>query len=164
MRIAGIDCSSFAIDIVTVPLDEGEGDVELHSFRLEDGPRAFERTRSVPNVVPARNHSFWLNILAVGLEEPTGRFKPGSGFRVQGAVLAMIPDRMLVKPLTPSEWRAGVGLPGNCSKEAVFAWVTERLCGIPKSQDAADAYCMALATRALVLEDQAKEVARAGKA
>ena len=74
----------------------------------------------------------------------------------------MIPERMLVHPMQPSEWRAGVGLLGNCTKKVVFDWATEQLGGRPVSQDAADAYCMALATRALVLKNQAKEAARAG--
>lgn len=110
--------------------------------------------------MPGRYSRFWEDILAVGIEEPTGRFKPGSGFRVQGAVLAMIPRDTLVRPIQPSAWRRLVGLPGNCSKEAVFEWVTAELGGRPRSQDAADAFCMALATRALVLEEQAKEARR----
>ena len=162
MRIAGIDCSSFAIDIVTVPLDEGEGQVEWHCFKLE-GADAFDRTRTVGEVLPARNHSFWLEILACGIEEPSGKFKPGSGYRVQGAVLSMIPARMIVRPLQPGEWRKGAGLSGRSTKEEVFAWVTEQLGGRPRSQDAADAYCMALATRALVLREHEREVAHAGK-
>lgn len=163
MLIAGVDCSSFAIDIVTVPLDEGEGQVEWHCFKLGPGADAFDRTRSVPDSMPGRHSRFWEDILAIGIEEPTGRFKPGSGFRVQGAVLAMIPRETLVRPIQPSAWRRLVGLPGNCSKETVFAWVTEELCGRPRSQDAADAYCMALATRALVLREHEREVAHAGK-
>jgi Holliday junction resolvasome RuvABC endonuclease subunit len=113
--------------------------------------------------MPGRYSWFWEDILAVGIEEPTGRFKPGSGFRVQGAVLVMIPRETLVRPIQPSAWRNLVGLPGNCSKGAVFDWVTTELCGRPRSQDAADAYCMALATRTLVLNEQEREVARAGK-
>jgi hypothetical protein len=157
LRVAGIDTSSFAVDLVTVPLDEHDGaEVEWHSFGLE-GADAFDRSRFVPNVLWGRASAHWDGILAVGIEEPTGKFKPGSGFRVQGAVLAQIPERMLVTPWTPSGWRAAVGLPGNCAKEAVFRWVTEQLGGRPASQDAADAYCIALATRKVVLENQTKE-------
>lgn len=152
MRVAGIDCSSFAIDIVTIQVED-DPQPEWHRFELE-GNDAFDRARSVGALVPGRAHSFWDEILAVGIEEPTGKWKPGSGFRMQGAVLSVIPMRMLVSPLTPSQWRAKVGLPGNCAKEHVFRWVTEQIGGRPRSQDAADAYCMALAMRRLLQEEK----------
>lgn len=162
MRIAGIDCSSFAIDIVTVPLDDDVyPPVQHFCFKLGTDGDAFDRTRRVGGALPGRTGSWWDEILAVGIEQPGGHQRHITT-RVQGAVLAMIPSRMLVHPLQPSEWRKGVGLPGNATKERVFDWVTEQLGGRPVSQDAADAYCMALATRELVLKNQAKEAARAG--
>lgn len=161
MRIAGIDCSTFAIDIVSVSIEDDDPWANWNCFKLGRDGDAFDRTRLVGEVLPARNSSFWLDIIAVGIEQPGGHQRHVTA-RVQGAVLAMIPSRMLVHPLQPSEWRKGVGLPGNATKERVFDWVTEQLGGRPVSQDAADAYCMALATRALVLKNQAKEAASAG--
>jgi hypothetical protein len=150
--VAGIDCSSFQIDVVTIALDGPETAISHEEFKLV-GDNAFDRTRKVAEAVPGRARSWWDEIIAVGIEEPTGKFKPGSGFRVQGAVLAMIPSRILVQPFTPSEWRHKVGLKGNCSKQDVFDWVTETLGGRPRSQDAADAYGIALATRRRIEED-----------
>lgn len=144
VRYAGIDCSSWAIDVAVV---EGE-EAEWHCFQLT-GPKAFDRVRTVPDVLPSRDSAFWDSLDVVGIEEPTGRFKAGSGFRVQGAVLSMIPAKLKVIPLTPSSWRKQSGIVGNASKEDVFRYVTYLLGRPPVSQDAADAYCMALATRKL---------------
>lgn len=150
-RVAGIDCSSFAIDVCTVKLD-GDDSPEWSCYELT-GRTAFERTRTVVGSVPAPRHSFWAGILAVGLEEPTGRFKPGSGFRVQGAVLTRVPDRIEVVPLIPSEWRKHAGIHGHASKAEVFNWVTDRLGRPPVSQDAADSFCMALAIKSLWVDE-----------
>ena len=49
MRVAGIDTSSFAIDIVTIPIDGlAAGVIAWHCFVLE-GADAFDRSRFVPN-------------------------------------------------------------------------------------------------------------------
>lgn len=153
MRVAGIDVSSFAVDVVTIPLD---GFGISHRVFLLDGADAFDRTRQVGEVMPGRSSEFWDDILAVAIEEPAGR-NPGFAFRVQGAVLSMIPSRMLVTKFMPSEWRKLNGIPGNATKDAVFEWAQAHLGGFG-SQDEADAYCIARALR-LALE---KEEIRAG--
>lgn len=158
MRIAGIDVSSFAVDIVTVP-DVGEpGDPEWHCFRLEAEGDAFDRTRKVAVAVPGPSQEFWDDIVGVGIEEPAGR-NVGFSFRVQGAVLTRIPQNRLVEKFMPSQWRKAVGLPGNCAKEQVFEWVTVQLGGRPASQDAADAYCLALAMRRRMEEQDGERAA-----
>ena len=159
MSIAGIDLSTFAVDIALVrePDEHLKPPAELHTFALE-GFDAFERTRQVGMLLPGRNNSFWDEVVAVGIEEPAGR-NPGFQFRVQGAVLSMIPEWMLVEKFMPSEWRKKVGLPGNCTKETVFEWVTEQLGGRPASQDAADAYCIALATQRKMEEQDGERAA-----
>jgi len=145
--IAGIDFSTWHIDVVL--LDEDTDHADWHRFTLANTGDAFDRARTVRLAMPGR--SWWDDhgVLAVGIEQPFGR---GSSvtplYRVQGAVLACLPPLTLVHPWAPSSWRKAVGLPGNCPKDAVAAFVhdsaTETL---QWSQDACDALCVALATR-----------------
>ena len=96
--------------------------------------------------------SFWDDVLAVGIEDPRG-YGAGSLYRVQGAVLACIPQGRLVHPWIPSAWRKAVGLPGNASKDVVGLFVSGRRRHVDQwavvrwPQDACDAYCIALAVR-----------------
>ena len=163
MRVAGCDFSSRFVDIVTVPF-EGTGQPVWHRFPLV-GADAFDRARSVADSVPGRSSVFYEDILAVGIEHPAGKFGTGPLLRIQGAVLARIPARMLVTPLPPSSWRKAVGLPGNASKDDVWMWVYDNCFAARNSdlippkqewpQDARDAYCIALATRSRIDRSEA---------
>ena len=148
MKVAGIDYSSRAVDIVL--LDETTDAAEWHRFPLE-GQDAFERARNVAAVVPGRAMSFWDDVMAVGIEDPRG-YGSGALYRVQGVVLGCIPSSRLVYPWIPSAWRKTVGLKGNADKlESVrVAW--ERVPNpahvlVHWDDNACDAYCIALATR-----------------
>jgi hypothetical protein len=149
MRVAGIDFSSHAVDVVTVPY-EGVGEPVWHRFPLV-GADAFDRARSVAQAVPGPSSVFYDDILAVGLEHPAGHHGTGPLLRIQGAILARIPARMLVQPWPPSSWRKANGLKGNASKADVH-YHAFALRGMPEPdswrgcQDAFDAYCISLAT------------------
>jgi hypothetical protein len=155
--IAGIDYSTRAVDVVL--LDEDSDAATWHRFELE-GADAFDRTRSVREAM-RRQHQYlasvWDDVLAVGIEDPRG-YNAGALYRIQGAILATIPQATLVHPLIPSQWRKTVGLPGNASKGAVFEF-TMKHSGRAGSgiwpQDACDAYCIALATRTLLVTNPA---------
>lgn len=167
MRVAGIDFSSLAIDVVTIDLDD-LAPPQWNRYPLT-GQDAFERTRNVRSSMPPM--SAWDDTLAIGIEEPTGKFKPGLGYRVQGAVLACLPSEVLVQPWPPAAWRKAVGLPGNASKEDVFTFAirqinqwdpTRATWGLAVPNDATDAYCIALATRqALELDNHLPKEAAA---
>lgn len=144
MKVAGVDLSTFAIDVVTIDLDD---QLERFHWRLDiQGDDAFDRTRNVRDVLPPR--SWWndIGVTAVAIEEPAGR-NPGFLFRVQGAILACLPRTLLVEKFMPSEWRKGVGLPGNCTKDAVRAWVVTQVPTHGWTPDQHDAYCLARAVR-----------------
>lgn len=161
MRVAGCDFSSRYVDIVTVPYD-GPGAPVWHRFPLV-GTDAFDRARSVADSVPGRSSILWDDVLAVGIEHPAGKFGVGPLLRIQGAVLARIPARMLVEPLPPAKWRKLVGLAGNASKEDVRAHGVEHCFVhgpggfgyVEWPQDAHDALCVALATLTLIDRKQA---------
>jgi hypothetical protein len=154
--IAGIDYSTRAVDVVL--LDEDSDAATWHRFELE-GADAFDRTRSVREAM-RRQHQYlasvWDDVLAVGIEDPRG-YNAGALYRIQGAILATIPQATLVHPLIPSQWRKTVGLPGNASKTIVAEWANcQRFLAtgnefvVDWPQDACDAYCIALATRTLL--------------
>lgn len=153
MIVAGIDFSSYTIDVVRVCLDDALPP-EWHRFDLS-GQDAFDRSRVIPETVPGRGSVFWDDVLAVGIEQPQMRGSSMaaaySHYRVQGAVLACIPAATLVQPWLPSSWRKAVGLPGNAKKDAVRLHVHDDLRADPFwSQDACDAYCIAIATRSAI--------------
>jgi hypothetical protein len=152
--IAGIDYSTLAVDVVL--LDEDSDAATWHRFELK-GQDAFERARGVRPKMPSPTDEFWDPILAVGIEQPRGNHGTVHLARIQGAVLACIPRRLLVHPLNPASWRKTVGLPGNASKSDIqeFAVNTLLAGGMPGTtpvwpQDGYDAYCIALATRTLL--------------
>ena len=158
VRVAGIDYSSHAVDIVTVPLDAGQP--IWHRFPLT-GMDAFDRARSVADSVPGRHSVLWDDITAVGIEHPAGKFGTGALLRIQGAILACLPARMLVEPFPPAKWRKAVGLPGNATKDQVRDHVLAQFGPIAPlwvyqlPQDACDAFCMANATRAAITTEKA---------
>ena len=164
MRVMGIDFSSRFVDCVKVPY-EGTGAPEWHRFALT-GNDAFDRARSVADAMPGRASTFYEDTLCVGIEHPAGHHGTGALLRVQGAILARIPARMLVHPLPPGKWRALVGLKGNASKDDVAAHFIDVIRETPEwrhhfterpetwTQDACDAACIALATRKLLDEQK----------
>ena len=145
---AGIDYDTNAVHIVLVP---EEGIPTYLPFVLY-GHDAFERTRAVRDVMPARGWWEDEGIIAIGIEEPMGHSTRPLN-RMQGAILSCLPAGLLVQPWRPGEWRKEVGLPGNATKEDVarFAggllWPDAPLRVVPSSQDACDAFCIALATQ-----------------
>lgn len=159
MTVAGIDYSTRSVDIVL--LEEDTDAATWHRYEL-DGQDAFERARSVRGSVPGRTSGFWDDVLAVGIEDPRG-YGAGSLYRVQGAILSCFPALLLVQPLIPSQWRKQVGLPGNApkmhvaAKTAIMRGLSARagtLFPEPWPQDACDAYCVALATRTLMIASE----------
>jgi hypothetical protein len=154
-HFAGIDFDTHAIHIVLISEDEEKPVYYRHDLPAVGD--AFERTREVAQVLPARRSVFWDGIIAIGIEEPMGHSTRPLN-RVQGAILSCLPPTVLVNPMMPGQWRKAVGLAGNATKEdvAVFVgsqlWPDAPLAVKPAStwpQDACDAYCLALAVQKL---------------
>jgi hypothetical protein len=150
---AGIDFDTFGVHVVLLP---DEGPPQYLPFVMH-GQDAFERTRAIRDVMPARGWWEDEGVIAIGIEEPMGQSTRPLN-RAQGAILSCLPSSLLVYPMRPGEWRNKVDLPGNASKEdvALFVgsqvWPDAPLPVKPAStwpQDACDAYCMALAVQRL---------------
>ena len=161
MNVLGIDLSSWFVDCVKVSLEVDRAP-EWHRFPLA-GQDAFDRARSVRDAMPGRSSVFYDDVLAIGIENPQARGPAAQNIaalhRVVGAVLSCLPPHLLVHPLQPAAWRKLVGLKGNATKDQVafFALNHEAGDGFRDwPQDACDAYCIALATRALITTPKEK--------
>jgi hypothetical protein len=147
--VVGVDVSSFAIDIVGLPLD-GDEPVRVTSIPVK-GARALERAQAAPARIPSG--SAWDEVVAVAIERPYG---PGGDtlfalHLMVGAVIAALPERLLpAELLHPASWRKRAGLHGHASKLDVKRYV--RAMHPPAEhwkQDTCDAYCIARALRAM---------------
>jgi hypothetical protein len=152
VRVAGIDLSTFSVDIVTLPLKgDGPPDIVACPFGNKRKGDAFKRTRLLAGAMPGRE--FWDDVIAIGIEEPwgKGRDSTAAGFRVQGAIIACLPPEIYLESFSPSVWKARSGVGGGASKGEIYELVRvlEKYAGreMTMSQDSADAYCIALATR-----------------
>jgi hypothetical protein len=152
MHVAGIDYSTHHVDIVYIDLDHHTG--PAWERRTLNGHDAFDRTRTIRRHMPLLG-SWRDDILAIGIEHPAGHHGTGALLRVQGAILACIPEQLLVKPWPPSAWRKAVGLPGNASKRQVRDWCERTTAAYFPEQDACDAYAIAVATATALDERQA---------
>lgn len=154
MRVAGIDLSTRYIDLVLICQDTGR--LDWHRYPLGDGIDAWERTRTVRLVMPARTSTLYEDVLAFGLEDPAGHHGVLPLIRIQGALLSCLPAHTLVHPYRPARWKHLAGLPGHASKEQVRARSLEL--GAPEwhPQDAHDAHLVA---RAMVADLDAQEKA-----
>jgi hypothetical protein len=143
--VLGIDVSSHAIDLVK--LDETTNAATWRRIQLE-GATAFDRLRSLR--MPWR--TFYDDVYLIAIETPKTRFMPSAAaiFPVYGAVIAFIPSDLEVWPIHPTEWRKGIGLPGNASK----AECGDRVHQLHRpshvwAQDALDAYAVAYTARTI---------------
>jgi len=160
MNIAGIDYSTQAIDIVLVDVDDGAA--RWCHYDLPQVGDAFERTREVAQVLPARRSVFWDTTLAIGIEEPMARGPRSVQLipklkAIQGAILSCIPRDKAVAPLDARDWRVKCGLKANASKDDVRHWAVAHIRAVPVqqpirlwAQDAFDAYCIARAIEGML--------------
>lgn len=151
---AGIDFDTRAVHVVLLP---DEGPARYLPFVMH-GHDAFERTRAVRDVMPARGCWEDEGVIAIGIEEPMGRGSVVQKLNVvQGAILSCLPRSLLVNPMRPSVWRTAVGMPGNASKDDVAAFALDAMSAFWREavredywpQDAYDAWCMARAVQKL---------------
>lgn len=150
MKVAGLDISSFAVDVVL--LEEESDAAEWHRFEL-DGGTPFERTRSLRAVFPSR--SFWedAGVYLAGIEDPHSRFPhvaKAMGL-VTGGVAALLPRDLCVIQTAPKEWKRIFTGNANAEKQLVRQHAMARGfdVDIRASSDAFDAYGIAWAVRAL---------------
>ena len=152
---AGIDYSSYAIDLVL--LDEDTNRATHIRRRLDTAPGdATARIRRIRDALPPRAN--WADTAAaIGIEKPmsrTGRGADTMQFAL-GAILACIPTTTNLALIRADDWRRTCGLPVRAAREqhkrnaidfAARMW-TNRPATI--DDNAADAFAIAWATRHL---------------
>lgn len=155
--IAGIDFNSFQVDIML--LHEDTDDATHHVYPFGKKGDAFDRARNIRLALPS--HSWWEDngVIAIGIEDPRGAARNVDSilYRVQGAILACLPADLMVHPWKPQSWRSELEL-STKGKEALYLFAARHWTDGPLviTQDAADAYCLAYATRQrLVIEKAA---------
>lgn len=152
MYVVGVDVSSFAIDIVGLPLDDGP---EASLARVRHiplaGRTAIERAMLASSMIP--RGTAWDEVARVAIERPYG---PGGDtlFALHlavGAVVGALPEHLLPPLLLrPSSWRKKAGLSGRATKAEVKEFVREHYPGASRwKQDTCDACCIARAARAI---------------
>lgn len=103
----------------------------------------------------------WQGVRLAFVEKPFGRALTGlvPVVRVQGAVVAALPDQMEVWETTPQEWKKEAVGNGNAKKDDVVAWCND-VGFVPdgRTQDACDAFGIAYAMR----EKNRRAIAAAG--
>lgn len=168
--IAGIDYSSFQIDIVL--LDDEADTATWHPCPLP-GKTPFDRARAVRHRFPTL--SWWddQGVYLVAIEDPYSQANHTAKALglIAGAIACRLPPQLTVIHTAPSEWkRLAVGKP-SASKAEVTRWARVQLehgyvSPIPPSdmvtkwsEHAYDAYSIARAVR--VLNNQAIEKAGA---
>lgn len=106
--VLGIDLSSFALDLVL--LDETTAEAQWHRFELS-GADAFERCRDVARAMPSS--SWFDDVYLCAIEKPvSASFRAASAqLPVFGAVAVLLPERLPVWSLSPSEWKRELRIP-----------------------------------------------------
>jgi hypothetical protein len=111
--VLGLDFSTRAIDIVA--LDKNTNAAEWLRVELE-GESAWERTLSVPRLMPDASWYDYRGVFLAAIETPVNDQKRVLS-RVQGAVMASLPAKLRHPhscwDVHPSTWKAGLGLKGK---------------------------------------------------
>lgn len=156
MWVAGIDFDSHGIDLVLL---EEESDYALHERWPLIGFDAFERAQHVSSLRQfVWDSTAWRNVIALGIEDPRGPSRNADApiYRTQGAILACLPETLLVCPWKPGEWRKQLSV-AHIGKLPLMEFALTHWAGAPErvTQDAADAFCIAYATRMVLVREEA---------
>lgn len=160
--IVGIDFSTHAIDLVTIP-EEADGRAAAWARRRLDNGRdhdAFIAAMRVRDALPPRAHWRDSGVTTIAIERPWSRQLKSIAvlMRIQGAILATLPPTgITVMELHPQTWKKETIGRSNASKDQVAEWARAELATgsvTPPDdrwpQDAYDAYCIARAARTIL--------------
>ena len=149
MITVGIDYDTHGVHLVRLE-DDG---TPAYTHLTTPGQDSFARLRQVPLEMPGTG--WWDDVTACAIEEPAGKYAVAKLKAVQGAIVACLPDDLLVAPYLAVLWKKLIGLGGNAAKPAVMDWVYDQLGENPQwPQDACDAYCLARVIRDQVVRDK----------
>jgi N6-adenosine-specific RNA methylase IME4 len=158
--IAGLDISTRAIHIVSLPEDTNHA--QLHVVRV-DTTRGdpIERIRRLRDRMPARSAWADSGCTLIAIEKPFHR-GPGIALMmaVYGALLQLLPADLPLLELRSDDWRRECGIPIRKPREAPDNWHKRRALEFAREQwrdappfdhDGAEAFCVAWAAREIDL-------------
>lgn len=154
--VVGIDYSTKDCHIVQLDADGNVAIMQVVKFK---GLRSPDRLLTVRRAL--LDDEVYASVLypvldsdapvAIGIEDPRAtnpklRSMIAKLARVQGAIVQTFPLDVDVRWLNAKEWRVGIGLSGNASKEAIATWAIVE--GMPEgiAQDFYDAFAIARTT------------------
>ena len=154
MSIVGIDLSTRAIHICTLPEDTNHA--LLHVVRLDVGRGdQITRVRRMRDRMPARGAWKDAGATLVAIERPYSHQAATLApmMLAYGGILQLLPADLPLLELSPPQWRTECGLPqrGDTVKPAAIRFAREQWLNAPAAIDdnAADAFCIAWAAREL---------------
>jgi Holliday junction resolvasome RuvABC endonuclease subunit len=148
----GVDPALSRLAVAFAPADGGS--VEVSTLQTDTELREGQRLGLLDRQV-----RIWARQLAgdwppsvVWVEQPSGRYRNLPLTYAVGVVQAALSETLAVPVwmIASSAWKARTVGAGNASKAQVSAWVAARGADLA-SQDEADAYCIAVAGRAMLL-------------
>lgn len=159
--IAGIDISTRAIHVCTIPEDTNQA--ELHVVRLDtERGDTVDRIRRLRDRMPARGAWYDTGCTLVAIEKPfhRGVANVAPMLMVYGALLQLFPDDLPLLPLRSDDWRAECGIPIRKPRDAGSDWHKKQAVAFAREQwrdapvfddNGADAFCIAWAAREIDL-------------
>lgn len=159
MAITGIDFSSKAIHICTLPEDSNLASVHVVRLDLTLGD-LLTRARRMRDRMPARSAYPDAGITLIAIEKPFSHH-PGSiaaMHLIYGGILQLLPPELPLLELSQGEWRRECGLPtrGDTKAAAIrFARDTWTDAPVALDDNMADAFAIAWAAREIDIRAQA---------
>lgn len=157
--IAGVDISTRAVHIVSLPEDSNAG--ELHIVRLDAQRGDYTaRVRRLRDLMPTRAAWNDAGVTLIALEKPyshmAGTLAPM--MLAYGGLLQLLPADAPLLELSAPEWRKECGLPqrGDDVKPAAIRFAREQWTDPPDAIDdnVADAFCISFAARQIWLREE----------
>ena len=151
--IAGLDISTRAVHVISLPEDDNAAELYVCRLDTERGGGYIDRVRRLRDRMPARGAWRDAGITLIAIERPyshhAGTLAPM--MLAYGAVLQVLPPDVPLLELSPPEWRKECGLPqrGGDVKPAAIRFAREQWLGAPVAIDdnVADAFGVAYAAR-----------------
>jgi hypothetical protein len=161
MSIVGIDLSSRAIDLCTLPEDSNDAEHFRVRIDLPSGASPTERIRRLRDRMPARTAWADAGVSLLAIELPFSRTPNPAMLFVYGGLLQLVPASLSLLELRSDDWRPHCLIPIRKPRDADSDWHKHRALEFarelwtnpPETLDhnAAESFCIAYAAREIDL-------------
>jgi hypothetical protein len=161
VSVVGIDLSSKAIDLVTIPEDTNDAEHFRVRIDIPAGANATARARRLRDRMPARGAWADAGVTLLAIELPFSRTPNPAILIVYGGLLQLVPAELPLLELRSDDWRPHCLIPirkprdadSDWHKRQALAFAREQWTSPPATLDhnAAEAFCVAYAAREIDL-------------